>query len=121
MVKLYALSFVGVLTVTIFISIYYLLKKLYQLNCDFKRSNEIDKNINYACPKCGKTMENGFISAGKGISYRSNEAKQLGQMLNLKALLKNTMNLSFSNRENLAWRCKECNYILIDHSFLFEK
>lgn len=66
-------------------------------------------------------MENGFIMAGKGICYRANDEKPLSQFIGPKTLLKNTMNMTMSAKENLAWRCEDCNYILVDHSCLIGK
>ncbi|MBN1255405.1 MAG: hypothetical protein JXA50_09050 [Deltaproteobacteria bacterium] len=112
-------------TVTVFIVVlvffYFTLKKLYTLNKEYKRYDEIDRYVTYTCPKCGKVMENGFVMAGKGICYRADEAKPLSQFIGSKTLLKNTMNMSISIKENVAWRCKDCNYILVDHSFLVGK
>ena len=66
-------------------------------------------------------MDTGFVTAGKGICYRADEEKPLRQFIGPKTLLKNTMNLTMSAKENVAWRCKDCNYILVDHSYLVGK
>ena len=114
---------IGAVIVFIFVLVvfYFMLKKLYTLNKEYKRYDEIDRYVTYTCPKCGKVMENGFVMAGKGICYRADEAKPLGQFIGPKTLLKNTMNMTMSVKENVAWRCKDCNYILVDHSFLVGK
>jgi len=119
--RLNALYVVGILSVFIFGLLYVLLKKLYLLNNKFKKYIEVDTSRKYACPKCQQEMEIGFVVAGKGISFRPNKAKQIGQMLYFNPLLKNTMNMTMSIKENLAWRCKECNYVLVDHSCLVGK
>jgi rubrerythrin len=111
-----AIVFIVVLVVFCF-----MLKKLYKLNREYKRYDEIDRYVTYTCPECGKVMENGFVMAGKGICYRADEAKPLSQFIGPKTLLKNTMNMTMSTKENVAWRCKDCNYILVDHSFLVGK
>jgi ribosomal protein L37AE/L43A len=98
-----------------------MLKKLQQLNTAYKSYGEIDRHITYTCPKCGKVMDTGFVTAGKGICYRADEEKPLRQFIGPKTLLKNTMNLTMSAKENVAWRCKDCNYILVDHSYLVGK
>ena len=66
-------------------------------------------------------MENGFIVASRGIFYRANDEKPLGQFIGPKTLLKNTMNMTTSAKENVAWRCKDCNYILVNHNFFVGK
>ena len=98
--------------------LYFFVKKLRKLSTGYKSYGEIDRHITYKCPKCGKVMENGFIAASRGILYRANDEKPLGQFIGPKTLLKNTMNMTISAKENVAWRCKDCNYILVNYSYL---
>jgi len=114
---------IGAVSAFIFVLLvlYLTLKKLYKLNREYKRYDEIDRYIAYTCPKCDTVMENGFVMAGKGICYRADETKPLSQFIGPKTLLKNTMNMTMSIKENVAWRCRDCNYILVDHSYLIGK
>jgi rubrerythrin len=114
---------IGAVSVFIFVLLvlYFTSKKLQKLNAEYKSYGEIDRHITYKCPQCGKVMENGFVMAGKGICYRADEEKPLSQVIGPKTLLKNTMNMKLSIRENVAWRCEDCNYILVDHSYLVGK
>ena len=108
----------GAVGVAALLFLYVMLKKLQKLNTAYKSYGEIDRHITYKCPKCGKVMENGFIAASRGILYRANDEKPLGQFIGPKTLLKNTMNMTISAKENVAWRCKDCNYILVNYSYL---
>jgi len=117
---IYILS-AGTVGIAVMLFLYVTLKRLYRLNREYKSYDEIDRYIAYTCPKCGMVMENGFVMAGKGICYRADEAKPLSQFIGPKTLLKNTMNMTMSTKENVAWRCRDCNYILVDHSYLIGK
>lgn len=109
----------GIVGIAVMLFLYVMIKKLLNLNREYKRYDEIDRYISYQCPKCGKVMENGFAMAGKGICYRANEEKPLSSFqFGFRRFLKNTMNMTASIKENVAWRCRDCNYILVDHSFL---
>jgi rubrerythrin len=117
---IYILS-AGTVGIAVILFLYLMLKRLQRLNNGYKSYGEIDRHIAYKCPKCGKVMENGFVMAGKGICYRADEEKPLSQVIGPKTLLKNTMNMTMSAKENVAWRCEDCNYILVDHSYLIGK
>lgn len=111
-----------IVLIFVFVVFYFMLKKLYTLNREYKCYDEIDRYTTHTCPKCGKVMENGFVVAGKGICYRANDEKTPSPFLfEFRRLLKNTMNMTTSIKENVAWRCRDCNYILVDHSFLVGK
>ncbi len=109
------------LTVAVLIFLWVVLRALNKKNHAFKDYRELDAGLSYPCPKCGRVMENGFVTAGKGIIFRASQEKPAGQILNTDALLDNTINMTFSSKENLAFRCRDCQYVLIDHSCLVGK
>lgn len=118
---IYILS-VGTVGIAFMLFLYFYVKKLQSLNREYKRYVEIDRYAAYRCPKCGNVMENGFVAASKGICYRANGEKPLSPFqFEFRRLLKNTMNMTTSVKENVAWRCRDCNYILLDHSYLVGK
>lgn len=118
---IYILSAGMVIVATLFF-LYFYVKKLQKLSTGYKSYGEIDRYITHKCPQCGKVMEKGFITASKGIFYRANDEKPLSPFqFEFSRLLKNTMNITTSAKENVAWRCEDCNYILVDHSYLIGK
>ena len=111
----------GIVGIVVMLFLFVMIRRLQSLNREYKRYDEIDRYITYKCPKCGKVMENGFAMAGKGICYRSDEEKPLSSaQFGFRKFLKNTMNMTMSIKENVAWRCRDCNYVLIDHSYLVD-
>ena len=122
MEKLIYILSAGTVVIAAVLFLCFYVKKLQRLNKEYKRYDEIDRYITYTCPKCGEVMENGFVMAGKGICYRANDEKIPSPfLLEFRRLLKNTMNITTSIKENVAWRCRDCNYILIDHNYLVGK
>jgi predicted RNA-binding Zn-ribbon protein involved in translation (DUF1610 family) len=118
---IYILS-AGIVVVAALFFLFFYVKKLQKLSTGYRSYDEIDRYVTYKCPRCGKVMENGFSTASKGISYRANDEKPLSPFqFELSRLLKNTMNITTSAKENVAWRCEDCNYILVNHSYLVGK
>ena len=60
-------------------------------------------------------MEPGFTMAQEGILWRGESEAPLRWGWFWKRLLPNTY-FFWSFRENLAWRCRTCRMLLIDHS-----
>ena len=105
-----------IITIIALAVLFHIISKGINKGSSYKKYGEISANIKYKCPKCGQVMENGFVAVDRGISYRASEKKRQGIFMKSNRFLKNTFNMSFSIKENLAWRCENCSYILIDHS-----
>jgi len=116
MPKKYLFLIIGLIGIVPLIFVYYFMRKISKKNSIVINMTEIEsKNLeSYACPKCKITMESGF-SLPNGIHWRSNTNKPFSMFTTKDKALDNTLNISFSMRENKAWRFKECNLILIDH------
>ena len=108
---------IAVFVIVFTIVLFYIISKGINKGNSYKKYGEVSIHIKYKCPKCGQIMENGFVAVDRGITYRSNEKRQSVIFMDPhKRFLKNTFNMSLSAKENLAWRCENCNYVLIDHS-----
>ncbi len=68
------------------------------------------------CPKCDKEMKRGFIVAARGIVWRDESDRPISILSQRYKFLENTMNITISRKENRAWRCEDCQYVLIDYS-----
>ena len=117
MPKEYLFFIIGLIGIVPLIFVYYFMRKISKKNSTVINLTEIEsRNLeSYTCPKCKKTMESGF-SLPNGIHWRSNDNKPFSIFTSRDKALENTTNISFSIKENKAWRCKECNLVLIDHS-----
>jgi len=78
-------------------------------------------DADYKCPKCNEDMGKGYIVAGKGIIWRKDQDKITSMFATIFRALENTINFTMSMKENKAWRCENCKYILVDHSTLVGK
>ena len=117
MPKEYLFLVIGLIGIVPLIFLYYLMRKISKKNSAVINLTEMDsKNLEYyTCPKCKGTMENGY-SLPNGIHWRPNTDKPFSIFTTKDRALDNTLNISFSIKENKAWRCRKCNLILIDHS-----
>ena len=116
------LSFlVPMILITSTVILFHLISKKINKGNSYKKYGEVSACIKHKCPKCGQVMENGFVAIDRGISYRANEKKRPGIFASPNGFLKNTFNRSLSIKENLAWRCENCSYVLIDHSSVIGK
>ena len=97
---------------------FFAIKAMERKNREFRTYDTVDRNTAYLCPRCGQAMDNGFAVAGRGISFRRDGEKPAGPFILAGSMLENTVNMTFSNRENRAFRCQACRYVLIDHSCL---
>lgn len=103
----------------------------------FKRLNQNSQELRYIipegqkdyseeeilCPMCQQAMISGYSLTTRGILFhQKNENFSLLKAMFNNQLLKNTADLSvrFRPRENQAWRCPDCQMVLIDHSKLLE-
>lgn len=73
----------------------------------------------YKCPRCNTYMEVGYSVAGKGMMFR-NKNMQF-KVVAPGRLLRNTANWGFKIRENLAWKCANCQLIVVDYGFQIKK
>ena len=113
---------VPIILIAFTIIFFHIISKGMNKGNSYKKYGEVSSQLKYKCPKCGQVMENGFVAVDKGIFYRHSEGKQPGIFKNPGSrFLKNTFNVSLSGKENLAWRCENCSYILIDHSAMIGK
>lgn len=122
MTKNLILASVVILTSAFLIFVLYQLRKLAK-NTKVVDYDEINSNrqISYSCPKCAVEMKRGFIVAGKGIVWRNETEKPKSIFTAIHKSLGNTINLTMSVKENRAWKCDSCEYLLIDHSTLVGK
>ena len=121
MPKEYLLIIIGVIGIAPLILVFYFIRKISKKNSSVVNMTETEsKNLeSYMCPKCKTTMYNGF-SMPNGIHWRPNTDEPFSAFTTKDKALDNTLNISFSMRENKAWRCKECSLILIDHGSLIK-
>ena len=82
---------------------------------------KVDANMAYSCPKCNTEMEKGFIMAGRGMIWRNEREKPTSIFSTVFKCLDNTINFTMSTKENRAWRCQSCKYVLIDYNALVGK
>ena len=122
MTKNLIIAIVALPTAAFLIFVFYQLKKLAK-NTKVVDYDEINSQgqISYSCPKCGVEMKRGFIVAGRGIVWRNETEKPKSIFTAIHKSLGNTINLTMSVKENRAWKCDNCKYVLIDHSTLVGK
>jgi hypothetical protein len=63
-------------------------------------------------------MDRGYVSAPRGIIWRSLGQRPVGLVFRPWAVLDNTLNMSLTPLHNLAWRCAACHMLTIDHGGL---
>ena len=80
-------------------------------------AHEIKSEYETNCPKCGSSMLKGFSRAPHGLFWRAEGDKPIRWRYIGKALSETLHWWTF--RENRAWRCKRCNWLVIDHSCSF--
>lgn len=90
------------------------LKKLKQKNPAFRLSDA--RFTETYCPKCKSLMKNGFVLVSRGIIFREENQNKFGQMVDISNALPYTYNLGIKPKENQAWHCDSCNYLLINHN-----
>ncbi len=66
------------------------------------------------CFRCGRPMAAGFARAPHGIQWRTPAEPPL-RWRRVWRVLRNTL-AWWSFRENPAWRCAECELLVVDHS-----
>lgn len=77
--------------------------------------NAVRAKAGYDCPECGHAMEPGYLLLGRGAvwaprsSYRQRGSQPTGMPV------ANTLNMSPRPALNLAWRCGQCELLLLDH------
>ncbi len=82
-----------------------------------RRENVKDEEV--LCPCCKKVMFQGYTLSPRGLYFYSRDTKPtMFKLAYSNFMLKNTMDWSFrmKPRENMAWRCPECNVVTIDHN-----
>lgn len=62
----------------------------------------------YTCPGCHRSMEEGFVGAGRGLRWRSD-----GRFGMLRAFNGETLISMWSSRAVPATRCRGCGLVLI--------
>lgn len=72
----------------------------------------------YACPQCGQPLQPGWVLLGKGAIWSPRHQQPPGTFAHLGMALPNTISLSLRPASNMAWRCPDCQLLLIDHSRL---
>lgn len=106
----------GFFTVGLFIFLFAQLRKLNKNTVIIDYDHAKLKNDKYQCPKCSVLMKPVFVIAGKGIMWRYADDKPLKVFSMIFRCLDNTLNMSASVRENMAFECEDCKFVLIDHS-----
>ena len=70
----------------------------------------------HRCPKCGVGMKPGFAIASRGLLWREAGSTAKNMLYGKFEPLTNTMNWTMTPRFNRAWRCEQCEYVLLDAS-----
>jgi len=68
------------------------------------------------CPNCRNIMEQGYSMAGRGIIWRGKNEKKPGLFSTIGSVLENTASFNSPPALNLSWRCKQCNFLILDNS-----
>lgn len=73
------------------------------------------------CPKCSQDMSGGYVPATKPIIWLENKDDKVGAFGSMKKVVENTFSIPIRQKDNRAWRCSECKFILLDHSTLIDR
>lgn len=72
----------------------------------------------YRCPSCGAAMEQGWVLMGKGAIWAERDRGRPGAFSLVTQALPNTLSFRPRPAANMAWRCAECQVLLIDYTKL---
>jgi hypothetical protein len=72
----------------------------------------------YRCPRCRTPMEQGWVLLGKGAIWSPRLKGKPGPFAHIGLALENTMSLALRPAANMAWHCKHCRLLLLDHDKL---
>lgn len=105
-----------VMTVATTAFLVWFMRRLVRQNTPAVKRSQVMDRPGFACPKCGKTMRQGFCYANSGIHWRA-AGKVTGLFeYALTSTVPNTLNIGLRRKENMAWHCDSCQYLLFDYS-----
>jgi len=110
----------AVFFIPFFLWLFYMIRKESK-NITVKTYQQLENEVftELKCPRCGKKMKSGYTLASRGLIFRNAE-----DSFSLRVpgkFIPNTANLGFSRKENLSWRCENCNLLLVDYGFQLSK
>ncbi len=75
----------------------------------------------YACPRCGRPMQPGYAVFADGLHFLPDLRRAWRHPLDIEGGLPNTVNFTLGAAGNAAWRCADCQMVLVDHSCLVSR
>ncbi len=72
----------------------------------------------YRCPQCTTAMEQGWVMLGRGAIWSARGAGRPGTFAHIGSALENTLSFALPPAANMAWRCRSCRLLLVDHDKL---
>ncbi|TCT21511.1 PF20097 family protein [Thiobaca trueperi] len=100
------------------LSLLLLVRHLRRQSCEVPATDALWHGRDYACPQCCQPLQPGRVLLGKGAIWSPRHQRPPGAFAHLGMALPNTISLSLRPASNMAWRCPDCQLLLIDHSRL---
>jgi len=75
----------------------------------------------FRCPRCDAAMQPGYVMLGRGAIWTPRDGRPVSTFAHIGQSLPNTLSFDLPPATNAAWRCGDCQLLLVDHSRLIRR